>query len=318
MTGAPSPLLHPDMAAVLRHAAALHPGTPDRYGLPFPEARRLLVELRRYWNGDPPALARVAELTAPGPARAIPVRLYDPGTGPGAPATIYLHGGGWAVGGVETHDRIMRLLALESGGPVFGVEYALAPENPFPAALEEVLAVAAWAAAAGQEIGADGRRLALAGDSAGANLALAAAQLGRRRELGRFAALVLFYGNFDFDPARDSYRAFGGGGFGLTTTALRRYWDAYLPRAADRQDWRAAPLHGPMEDLPPSLLVAAGLDPLRDETLALAHRMEEAGTAYQLIMEEGLIHGFLAYTRALPQARAAIAAAGRWIGRWAA
>jgi acetyl esterase len=280
MTHAP----HPEMAAILAENAATP--VPDLTRLPLPEARALFRANNEAWNRDlPPLDTRDAEIGG------IACRVLMPDA-VGAGTILFVHGGGWTFGSPATHERFARLLALTARRRVVVPDYRLAPEHPAPAAIEDVLAVlAADADRAGP--------VALCGDSAGANIALAAALT---RPAVPIAGLSLLYGCFapDFDTA--SHRALGDGRFGLSTERMRWYWANWLGAARDP---RAVPMHGALAGLPPVHLLAAGLDPLRDDSIALAARLADAGVPTRLDLVPGVVHGFLQMTTRLSPARSA-------------
>jgi acetyl esterase len=238
------------------------------------------------------------------------VRRYRPSLTPNLPAIVYFHGGGWVKGDPDTHDRAGRLLARESGAMVFSVDYALAPEHPFPEPLDESVAVIEVLANTALRWGADAKRLALAGDSAGGNLALAAALDLRHSRPRLIRALLLFYGVFGASLDTESYREFGDGRFGLSRDDMAAYWAAYAPTDDDRADPRAAPLlAADLTGLPPVHLVAAELDVLLDDTLALARRLDAAGVPFEIERFAGVGHGFIGLGRMVDAANIAIAGA---------
>jgi acetyl esterase len=223
-----------------------------------------------------------------------------------------VHGGGWTFGSIDTHDVIMRHLALQSDCAVFGVDYRLAPEDPFPAGLSDVLATIEYVAggALGGDVNADA--IALAGDSAGANIALAA-MLTHRSHGARVRTAALFYGCYAPIFDTESNRNCGDGTFGLGTAIMRWYWGNYLGNEPETTQSYAAPLRADLSGLPPLYLNCAGLDPLRDDTLLLGQKLADAGVRYQLDVFPGVVHGFLRMTKELPAANDALRAAGKFL-----
>lgn len=297
-----------ELARLLAAQAAASPPV-DRYALPFPEARaRLIAERRRSQTGLP-AMHSIDEASMQVDGRRVGMRWYRAQPGDGRAPIVYLHGGGWCVGANDTHDTLLRHLAAASGLPVCGVDYALAPEHPFPAALHDLRGVLD-AVQAMPEF--EGRPPMLAGDSAGANLALLEAM--RRRDAGEPlpAALLLFYGVFA--PMRDagSCAAFGNGDFGLSRVAQQRYVDAYLTPATP-EDARVYPLLGALHGLPPTYVMAAGLDMLLDDSVHLHHAIAAAGGASTLRVWRGVTHGFLNLANQLPAAAQALREAGAYV-----
>ncbi len=304
----PRMLMDPQMAAAVDKMAAIAVELGAMPTDPSPEQvrARLLAE-KAFWNADPVPLADVERITLPGPAREVPLTVFRPGREPILPAIVHFHGGGWVKGSPETHAAIARGLAAESGAAVLSVDYALAPEHKFPEPLDECVAVVEAVAGQAAELGIDLATLVLAGDSAGGNLALAAALDLQGRRPGLVKGLLLFYGVFDSDLDTWSYRTFGGGEFGLSREDMAAYWAAYLRSTADLTDPRAAPLRADLSGLPPVHLCAAGLDVLRDDTLNLARKLNEVGVPYELKTYEGVCHGFSGLGRMVDAGRNSLA-----------
>jgi acetyl esterase len=298
-----TPYLDPHMEPIL--ARMRQPGAVDPSTLPHAEGQELFHANAAYWNTPSPPMASVEDLTLAGPAGPLRARLYRPEAAAGDALVVHLHGGGWTFGSVDSHDRASRLLARASGLPLLSVDYRLAPEHPTPAGAEDALAVidAVAAGAAGRAL--EPSRIALAGDSAGANIALGALLL--RRDAGQppLAGAALFYGCYAPDVETESCRRFGGGDFGLSVVRMRRYWSNYLG-ATRPDDPVAAPLHADLAGLPPLYLNAAGLDPLLDDTLNLANRLSHAGVPFTLDVAPGVVHGFMQMSSELPAAARAI------------
>ncbi len=307
------------MRAVLQRLAELRGDAGDRYAMPFEAARRQLLAERRWWLEEAPAI-RTDERTievddGAGGRRALRLRDYLPGGAGEAPARIvYLHGGGWCVGSIDTHDGILRRLALASGLPVTGLDYSLAPEHPHPAAARDVRAVLA-ALRAGAP---GGTRWVLGGDSAGAHLALLEAL--RARDAGEVPvdALLLWYGVYRPVGKGASMRAFGDGRFGLSRAALERYQHAFLGGRPPSEVPDAFPLARALHDLPPCWVGAAALDPLLDDSIRLVDALRAAGAHPEWRRFDGVAHGFLSYARLLPDASEAIGAAAAFARRTAA
>ncbi|MFC7735120.1 alpha/beta hydrolase [Roseomonas sp. GCM10028921] len=273
----------------------------DATAQPLDAARADTRRFQAFLNGDPVPLREAEEVTLAGGLR---LRLYHPDTPAPRPALLHVHGGGFAFGTIDTLDRWKREIARDAGVTVVGLEYALSPENTYPTALEQVLAALRWMREGAASYGIDGAHLAVSGDSAGGNLALAA--LLRLRDAGeplpRCGAII--YGMLSAEHDSPSHHAFGGGEYGLSTAKLDWFWSHYLG-PTPREDSGAAPLRADLHGLPPLLLLAAALDPLLDDTLKLAPRLTEAGVPHTLRVIEGVHHGFIAWTRLLPQARTA-------------
>ena len=225
----------------------------------------------------------------PGPAGSIPVRVYRPGSEP-APTLLYFHGGGWVLGSIVTAHGVCATLARRSGCVVVSVDYRLAPEHPYPAALEDAWAATLWAAEHAEEIGGRPGALAVGGDSAGGNLSAVVALRARDRDLP-LALQLLVYPVCDADLETGSYRAYAEG-YWLTKAGMAWFWDQYLPEG-DRFQPEASPLRAAdLAGVPSALVITAEFDPLRDEGEAYARRLAEAGVPVTLSRYDGQIHGF--------------------------
>jgi acetyl esterase len=298
-----------DIQAMLR-LAKLN-GVRDFYaGMSLEEAREHSRLNARIAAGPRPRpMARIEERTISGAAGPIRVRHYVPPGQPidtPAPLLVFYHGGGWVIGDLDTHDTTCRFLAESSGASVLSVDYRLAPEYPFPAAVEDAWSAFAWAAANAAQLGADPRRIAVGGDSAGGNLAAVVSLLAREGGGPRPALQLLIYPVTDTEgtmPSRLTY----GEGFFLTKSDMDAFDAAYLPDGAARDDARISVLHAAdLSSLPPAYVVTAGFDPLRDEGEAYALRMRDAGTRVVLRRHPGLIHSFANETEVSRTSRAAM------------
>ncbi len=257
------------------------------------EARDLLDGLL---GRDEPSIqiASVQERTIDGPGGDLPVRIYDPRPDESRPVVCYLHGGGWTIGSLDSHDPSCRKLAAETGYVVVGVDYRLAPEHPFPAALEDSYAALEWLADEAAAIGGDPDRIVLAGDSAGGNLAAATALLARHRDGPSIAYQLLLYPVTGDPTETDSYEENAEGYF-LTTAEMEWFRDHYLERDVDELHLLVAPrLARDLSGLPPATVVTAGFDPLREDGAAYADRLEAAGVPVTYRNYPDVIHGFMA------------------------
>ncbi|MEV6995535.1 alpha/beta hydrolase [Streptomyces sp. NPDC093228] len=255
-----------------------------------------------------------------GPGGTVLVRIVRPKASSGTlPAVMYFHGGGWVLGDRISYDRKTRDLAHASGAAVVFVEYTRSPEAGYPVALEEAYAATAWIAEHGLEYGLDGARLAVAGDSAGGNLATAAALLAKRRGGPRLLQQVLFYPALDAGFDTPSYEQFADGFF-LTRTQMQWFWNHYAPDRSVRTEPTAAPLQATTKELaglPPALVITAEADVLRDEGEAYARKLTEAGVPVVAVRYLGAIHSFTAQDAlaASPLTQAAINQAGQALGQ---
>jgi acetyl esterase len=295
--------LDPQAEALLKQMAA--EGAPQLHTLAVPEARQLLLELFAT-KGDREPVGRVEDLKIPGPAGSLGLRIYTPrGSGP-FPVLVYFHGGGWTIGDLETHDAPCRALTNGAGCVVTSVDYRLAPQHKFPAAVQDCDAATRWVAQNAATINADATRLAVGGDSAGANLAAVVALLARDRGTPSVIHQLLVYPVTDhaFDTA--SYRE-NADGYLLTRDAMHWFWNHYLTNAADGADWRASPLRvRDVRRVPPARIITAEFDPLRDEGEAYAARLRAAGVPVQHSRYDGMIHGFFSLGALMDQGKRAI------------
>lgn len=247
------------------------------------------------------------EQTAEREARGIRVKVWRGHDAPhdAAPALLYLHGGGFVIGAPETHEDICRILANAAGAVVVSPDYRLAPEHPFPAAIEDCAAALMWMQEEAASLGIDATRILVAGDSAGGNLAAVIALLARDRQVPAVLGQVLIYPVADQQQTSDSYRRYATD-FGLSAEAMRWFRDHYVPDENSRTDWRASPLLVPsLQGVAPAFVVLAGHDVLFDEGLAYAKRLEAEATAHCHIWP-GQIHGFVSMGRAIPEVREAL------------
>ncbi|GAA3729147.1 acetyl esterase [Spinactinospora alkalitolerans] len=262
---------------------------------------------------DAPDIALVRDLAVPGPAGEVPVRHYHPApAGPALPCVVYFHGGGYVVGDLETHDHIARLLAAETGATVVAVDYRLAPEHRFPAAVDDAFAATRWVADNAAELGADPARLAVAGDSAGGGLAAAVALMTRDGGGPEIAFQALVYPVTDlsgYPVAGDTpygSRVSNGEGYFLTSEGMRWFAEQYLNEPGEGSDFRASPIRAAdLAGLPPALVVTADFDPLRDEGEDYARALAAAGVPATTTRVNGGFHGMFGLGALLPVCRQA-------------
>jgi acetyl esterase len=280
--------LDPRAAALLARIGAS--GIPPTHELPPAEARRVSEEGAAALFGPVETVAGVSDEDVAG----VPTRIYDPAPGASLPVLVYFHGGGWVTGSVNTHDGVCRALANRGRCRVVSVDYRLAPEHPYPAAVDDSWAVTRWALE--QESG-----VAVGGDSAGGGLAAVMAL--RARDAGLSLAFqLLVYPVTDHDFETPSYRA-NAEGFGLSQVGMRWYWDQYLPDG-DRAHPDASPLRAPnLKGVAPALVVVCEYDVLRDEGAAYHERLRQAGVPARLSTYQGMIHGFIRQPAVIDRAR---------------
>jgi acetyl esterase len=249
--------------------------------------------------GDP--VHEVSDRRIEGPGGEIPIRVYRPGEGTRA-VIVFFHGGGWAIGDLDSHDALCRSLANATGAVVVAVDYRLAPEHRFPAAADDSLAATQWVAAHREELDVDPARLAVMGDSAGGNLAHVVALMARDGDGPAIALQVGLYPVTSADLDRQSY-VDNGTGYFLTRATMEYFWDEYVPDQGARTNPYAAPLAAPdLSGLPPSHIITAEHDPLRDEGEAYANRLREAGVTSTNARYGGMFHGFFNMASILPPA----------------
>lgn len=286
-----------------RGLPAVHEVTPV-------EARASYRERRFFTQPAEPVMSQVRDLAVPGPLGAIPCRSYRPaGAAADAvlPALVYFHGGGFVIGDLDTHDVLCRELSNAGGCAVVSVDYRMGPENRFPAAVDDCLAVTRWVSQQAGALGIDAARLAVGGDSAGGNLAAVVAIAARDGGGPAIAWQLLIY------PATDQRRiapshTTNAQGYLLTADSMRWYHDHYIDDTKHDLDWRASPLLcEDLSGLPPSLVLTAGYDPLRDEGIQYAQRLTEAGSRATHLSFERQIHGFIPMGRAIDEANEAVA-----------
>jgi acetyl esterase len=306
--------IDPQVRLFVDGVAAAYARFPDVMLVPPNEARAIVEEVRRPWREGGPAMVfsedRVVDLPS-GPMR---IRIHRPTRADRLPALIYLHGGGFAFFSIDTHDRVMREYAARAGVIVVGVDYPLAPEAKFPAALEAVTALVEWLAENADGIGIDPGRLAIGGDSAGGNLSLAAAMLLRDRGRGDLLkGLVLNFPGLSPDKSPEAIARFGGDGAILSADEAEFFWSRYLRGPDDRRNPLANLLLGDPRDLPPALFIVAELDLLAEQSPVMAERMWAAGGHAEVRTYPGAVHGFIEAVSVSDLAARAIQDAADWL-----
>ncbi len=280
-------------------------GGPPINELTVDEARQASAALAAMQDSPEP-VAGVEDRTLPGPGGDIPVRIYTPAGKEPLPVLLYFHGGGWVLGDIEASDPLCRTLANNTGCIIISVDYRLAPEHPFPAAVDDAYYATQWVAANSAGFGGDPSRIAVCGDSAGGNLTAVVCQIARDRGEPVIRFQLLIYPATDAACDTPSYGENGDGYF-LTKAAMQWFWRHYLKNNADRNHPHASPLRASnFSGLPPALVITAEFDPLRDEGEQYAERMRAAGTPVQLTRYDGMIHGFFAMSGVIDRGKTAI------------
>ena len=311
----PEDELDPQAATLLEYIESM--GLPPAYALSPPASRRRLVEF--FGDQEVEPVADTTDYEIPGPAEPIPVRQYSPGGAGPHPLLVFYHGGGWTVGSRDTHDNVCRALTNRADCVVVSVDYRLAPEHPFPAAFHDCYAALEWTSRYARSLDGDPERLAVAGDSAGGNLAAAVALrardvnrgVGFHGEPGEAPDIVhqgLLYPavNSPAGPFFESYEENSEGYF-LERASMEYYYEKYVSDPADARNEYLAPLLAEdLTDLPSASVLTAGFDPLRDEGRAYADRLREAGVDVTHEEFDGQVHGFVSMTDHLDDAADAL------------
>jgi acetyl esterase len=300
-----TPWVDPELTAAGKLLAEKGYVVPDRTVAPLAEVRAAQDRVGTFLGLDSVPLQHEKDMMLPGPHGDVPCRLYYP-EGIDKPAClIYAHGGGFMQGSLNSWDHFLRDVVRQSKVAVLSVDYRLSPEVKFPVAFEEMVAMTRLAAAKGAEWGLDPRRLAIGGDSAGANLALAAALALRDAGQKLLSFQLLIYGVYSTDSESPSWQRFGQGA-GLSQTQMRWIFETYLERPEQQKDWRAAPLLADLKGVPPAYLIVGSLDPLQDDNTKLLAKLKDAGVPADLTMYQGINHGFIRYGRLIRTARMAV------------
>jgi acetyl esterase len=270
-------------------------GTPPIYTLSPVDARSVLARAQGIPVGKPSA--QIEDIALPvGPTGSVPIRIIRPvGTAEALPVVMYFHGGGWVLGDRDTHDRLVREIAVGAQAAVVFVEYSRAPEAHYPVAIEQAYAATRYMADNGASLGIDPMRLAVVGDSVGGNMAAAVTLMAKQRRGPNIAFQVLFYPVTDAGFDTPSYNRFADGPW-LTRCAMEWFWDAYLPNPAARKKPTATPLNASpdqLASLPEALVIVDENDVLRDEGEAYAHKLSDAGVRVTSVRYNGTIHDFV-------------------------
>jgi acetyl esterase/lipase len=296
---------HPQVQALRDHLAAER--VPNLYTLPIEQARARDVKSAITTAGQLEPVAEIRDFVIPGPAGDLAARIYRPDAVTTVPALVYFFGGGWSLGTLDTSDAVCRMITNLAGCACIALSYRLAPENKFPAAVDDCYAGAAWVASHAGELGIDGARLAVGGDSSGGNLAAAVTLRARAAGGPAFIHQLLVYPNTDARADTASMREVTDEHF-FNKNAIAWYWGMYLASAEDGLSPLASPLkEADLSGLPPATVITAELDPLRDEAELYAKALAEAGVPAEIIRYDGMMHGFFTMIGLLDVAREAVA-----------
>lgn len=287
---------------------ALLSGAPEGFemtSMPIDAMRKFVRESSMAYPKLAVALANVADRTLPGPGGALPIRIYTP-TGPGPhPLVVFFHGGGWVVGDLDTQDMICRGLCHGAGSVVVSVDYRLAPEHPFPAAVDDAFAATSWASKHARELDADPARLSVAGDSAGANLAAAVALRARDEGAPPLRAQLLIYGSCNYPSSKTASTLEFANGPIITDAAIDWFWQQYLghPERDQHHPWASPARAASHRSLPPAFVATAELDPSRDDGERYGELLARAGVATESRRYPGMPHGFVSWIGLVDQAQ---------------
>ncbi|MCP3029383.1 alpha/beta hydrolase [Halobacillus sp. A5] len=296
--------LDPQVKALLDQLKVLSP--PPLEQMPPIQARQAYQMLEGSRRGSLEAVHQVSNQTIPGPDGEIPVRIYTPeGNGP-HPALVFFHGGGWVVGDLDTHDSVCRSLTNLADCVVVSVDYRLAPEHKFPAAVEDSFTALEWTADHAEELNIDQYRIAVGGDSAGGNLSAVVSMMAKEKGAPTIVCQLLLYPATDFTAATDSLST-NADGYLLTKESMNYFRNHYLNNDDDALNFYASPyLAEDLSGLPAALVITAEYDPLRDEGEAFAERLQEAGVPVTVKRYDGMIHGFISMADRFDKGKAAL------------
>jgi acetyl esterase len=310
------PDLDPEIATFVERLSAAWAEHPPFETLPIEEARRVAEQVREPWRKNGPQMARTTEYLVPTSAGPLRTRLYDPGLESPAPTLIYLHGGGFILFSLDTHDRLMREYAAAGRFAVLGVDYPLSPEARYPKALDDIVELVDWLQEHGPaDLGVDPERLAIGGDSAGGNLSVATAlRLRDRGVADRLKGLLLNYGAFAAHCSDEAEERFGGAGAVLQRAEMKHYYASYLGADGLAQpDPYAMPLLADLHGLPPAFLTIPECDLLAEQSHEMKARMEAAGVDVTAVVYAGATHSFLEAMSVAELARRAIRDGAAWV-----
>lgn len=305
--------LDPDIRRFIHTVGAGFARYPDFATLPHPRMRQVAEEVRAPWAAGGPAMANRRDLSISTRAGSVRLRIHNPSARTRKPAFIYLHGGGWTIFSINTHDRLMREYAARADVVVIGVDYALSPEAKFPTALEQIVDVVRWARKHSEELGIDANRIAVGGDSAGGNLTMAAClKLRDEGEPNAVRAMVLNYAALG-EHSEQANRRYGGAGYMLGGDEMEVFWRNYARDAADLKNPLLRPLHAQLGGLPPAFLAIAECDVLTEQNIAMAEKLRAAGVPVQAVVYQGASHSFLEAVSIAAVSDRALSETSQWL-----
>ncbi len=305
--------LDPDVRRFIQGVAAAVARFPEFSSAPHPQVRRWAEEVRAPWRRGGPTMVRRVDCEVPTRHGPVHIRIHTPFTGT-LPALVYLHGGGWTLFSVDTHDRVMREYAAAAHCAVVGIEYALSPEARFPVPLEQIVDVMQWLRANGTAHDIDVERIAIGGDSCGANLSVATClRLRDAGEARAIRAMLLNYGAFTFECSVDACRRYGGPEYMLGCEEMSQYWRNYMRSDADAREPLVCPLLARLEGLPPAFLAIAECDILAEQSAAMAERLRAAGVRTRSVVYPGASHSFIEAMSIAAVSARALAEASAWL-----
>ncbi|QCI66770.1 alpha/beta hydrolase [Phreatobacter stygius] len=309
------PPLDPEIAEFVARMRAASAKYPPRESMSVSRAREVAEIVRKSWTEGGPVMAETAEHQIPtrhGPVR---IRIHYPETRRPLPAFVYIHGGGWTLFSVDTHDRLMREYAARAGVAVVGIDYSRAPEARFPQPLEETIDIVRWLNHAGPALGLDVSSLVIGGDSAGGNISVSTALVLRDAGEDLIKGMVLNYGCYDIDFLSESVVRYGGGDYLLTTHMMLWFSWQYLRAPQDAANPLASPLRARLAGLPPAFMAITELDVLYDQNIAMERALKAAGVAVEAHVYKGTVHSFLEAMSIADVSVRAIAETADWLKR---
>lgn len=303
--------IDPQLRTFMQRMSASYAAYPPLAGAPLQDVRRITAEVRRQWTQGGPEMASREDLVVG--LTGVRVRVLRPaGLAAPQPVLVYVHGGGWTLFSIDTHDRLMREYAARAGVAVVAVDYSLSPEAKYPRALDETLAVLDWLRSDGATHGLDASRMAIGGDSAGANLALVSQLRLLARGEPPLAAMLLNYGVYT-DQASASWRRYDGPRYMLEAEEMQAFWNHYLDSDAQRADPLVMPLRADLRGLPPAFMAIAECDVLADGNRAMAAALRVAGNRVEAREYAGATHSFLEAMSISALADRALDEASAWL-----